>query len=105
MTEICYLQSCQLFSEIYDHQFLFQCFTDKIKNALSDTVLDGFPGKLTPAEKSLCLIDIGYFVNNSGPPLLKPERNVDVIIAVDYDYYGIFKVKRNCFCGYGRHTQ
>ncbi|XP_015268346.1 PREDICTED: cytosolic phospholipase A2 beta-like [Gekko japonicus] len=56
-----------------------------------DTVFDGFPRKLTPVEKSLCLIDVGYFVNNSGPPLLKPERNVDVIFAVDYDYYNIFK--------------
>lgn len=73
---------------------LFQCYSDKIKNAVSDTVFDGFPGKLTPMEKSLCLIDVGYFVNNSGPPLLKPERNVDVIIAVDYDYDSIFKVRR-----------
>ncbi|XP_060118337.1 cytosolic phospholipase A2 beta-like [Heteronotia binoei] len=56
-----------------------------------DTVLDGFPGKLTPVEKSLCLIDVGYFVNNSGPPLLKPERDVDVIIAMDYDCYNIFQ--------------
>ncbi|XP_077178898.1 cytosolic phospholipase A2 beta-like [Paroedura picta] len=56
-----------------------------------DTVFDSFPGKLTPVEKSLCLIDVGYFVNNSGPPLLKPERNVDVFIAVDYDCYNIFK--------------
>ncbi|KAL8169450.1 UNVERIFIED_CONTAM: hypothetical protein K2H54_049343 [Gekko kuhli] len=56
-----------------------------------DTVFDSFPRKLTPVEKSLCLIDVGYFVNNSGPPLLKPERNVDVIFAVDYDYYNIFQ--------------
>ncbi|XP_048340566.1 cytosolic phospholipase A2 beta-like [Sphaerodactylus townsendi] len=56
-----------------------------------DTVLDGCPGKLTPVEKSLCLIDIGYFLNNSAPPLLKPERNVDVIIIVDYDCFDVFK--------------
>ncbi|XP_061467329.1 cytosolic phospholipase A2 beta-like isoform X2 [Rhineura floridana] len=49
-----------------------------------DTVLDAFPSKLTPVEKSLCLIDIGYFINNSGQPLLKPERNVDILIALDY---------------------
>ncbi|XP_053168990.1 cytosolic phospholipase A2 beta-like [Hemicordylus capensis] len=56
-----------------------------------DTVLDTSPYKLTPTEKSLCLIDIGFFVNNSGPPLLKPERNVDVIIALDYDMSEVFK--------------
>ncbi|XP_078243533.1 cytosolic phospholipase A2 beta [Pogona vitticeps] len=56
-----------------------------------DTVLDMSPSKLTPVEKTLCLIDIGYFINNSGPPLLKPERSVDVIIALDYDMGVPFK--------------
>ncbi|KAJ7344806.1 hypothetical protein JRQ81_000756, partial [Phrynocephalus forsythii] len=56
-----------------------------------DTVLDVSPSKLTPMEKTLCLIDIGYFINNSGPPLLKPERNVDVIIALDYEMGVPFK--------------
>ncbi|XP_054825904.1 cytosolic phospholipase A2 beta-like [Eublepharis macularius] len=56
-----------------------------------DTILDGAPGKLTPSEKSLCLIDVGYFLNNSGLPLLRPERNVDVIVALDYDFFNIFK--------------
>uniref|UniRef100_A0A670HVF7 Phospholipase A2 n=1 Tax=Podarcis muralis TaxID=64176 RepID=A0A670HVF7_PODMU len=56
-----------------------------------DTVLDASPNKLTPVDKSLCLIDIGFFVNTSIPPLLKPERNVDVIIMVNYDISSPFK--------------
>ncbi|XP_025044109.2 cytosolic phospholipase A2 beta isoform X2 [Pelodiscus sinensis] len=49
-----------------------------------DSVLDSSPYKLTPREKQLCLIDVGYFVNSSCPPLFKPERNVDIIISLDY---------------------
>ncbi|CAI5763947.1 cytosolic phospholipase A2 beta-like [Podarcis lilfordi] len=56
-----------------------------------DTVFDASPNKLTPVDKSLCLIDIGFFVNTSIPPLLKPERNVDVIIIVNYDVSSPFK--------------
>uniref|UniRef100_A0A8D0HU75 Phospholipase A2 n=1 Tax=Sphenodon punctatus TaxID=8508 RepID=A0A8D0HU75_SPHPU len=50
-----------------------------------DTALDASPYKLTPMDKSLCLIDIGYFINSSFPPLVKPERNVDLIISLDYN--------------------
>uniref|UniRef100_A0A8C4WBK0 Phospholipase A2 n=1 Tax=Gopherus evgoodei TaxID=1825980 RepID=A0A8C4WBK0_9SAUR len=58
---------------------------------LSDTVLDVSPNKLTPQEKHLCLIDVGYFINTSCPPLLKPERNVDVIISLDYSMGNMFQ--------------
>lgn len=60
---------------------------------LSDTVLDLSPNKLTPQEKHLCLIDVGYFINTSCPPLLKPERNVDVIISLDYSMGNVFQVR------------
>uniref|UniRef100_A0A8C3S1V8 Phospholipase A2 n=1 Tax=Chelydra serpentina TaxID=8475 RepID=A0A8C3S1V8_CHESE len=56
-----------------------------------DTVLDLSPNKLTPWEKHLCLIDVGYFINTSCPPLLKPERNVDVIISLDYSMGNMFQ--------------
>ncbi|XP_007437767.1 cytosolic phospholipase A2 beta-like [Python bivittatus] len=56
-----------------------------------DTILDASCCKLTPNTKSLCLIDIGYFMNSSGLPLLKPERNVDVIILLDYELGGMLK--------------
>uniref|UniRef100_A0A8C5U544 Phospholipase A2 n=1 Tax=Malurus cyaneus samueli TaxID=2593467 RepID=A0A8C5U544_9PASS len=56
-----------------------------------DTVLDGFPNNLTPLQKYLCLIDVGYFINTSGAALFKPERNVDVIISLDYGLGSVFK--------------
>uniref|UniRef100_A0A8C3U117 Phospholipase A2 n=1 Tax=Catharus ustulatus TaxID=91951 RepID=A0A8C3U117_CATUS len=56
-----------------------------------DTVLDGFPNSLTPLQKYLCLIDVGYFINTSGAALFKPERNVDVIISLDYGLGHVFK--------------
>ncbi|NXP13209.1 PA24B phospholipase, partial [Thinocorus orbignyianus] len=56
-----------------------------------DTVLDGFPNSLTPLQKYLCLIDVGYFINTSGAALFKPERNVDVIISLDYGLGNVFK--------------
>lgn len=65
---------------------LLKCF--------SDTVLDGFPNSLTPLQKYLCLIDVGYFINTSGAALFKPERNVDVIISLDYGLGHVFKVRR-----------
>ncbi|XP_032845939.1 cytosolic phospholipase A2 beta isoform X5 [Tyto alba] len=56
-----------------------------------DTVLDSFPNNLTPLQKYLCLIDVGYFINTSGAALFKPERNVDVIISLDYGLGNVFK--------------
>ncbi|NXS39914.1 PA24B phospholipase, partial [Balaeniceps rex] len=56
-----------------------------------DTVLDCFPNNLTPLQKYLCLIDVGYFINTSGAALFKPERNVDVIISLDYGLGNVFK--------------
>uniref|UniRef100_A0A8C2YD69 Phospholipase A2 n=1 Tax=Coturnix japonica TaxID=93934 RepID=A0A8C2YD69_COTJA len=56
-----------------------------------DTVLDSFPNSLTPLQKYLCLIDVGYFINTSGAALFKPERNVDVIISLDYGLGNAFK--------------
>ncbi|KAM3920739.1 cytosolic phospholipase A2 delta-like [Leptodactylus fuscus] len=49
-----------------------------------DSNLDNFPNKLTPLADNLCLVDAGYFINASFPPLLRPERKVDVIISFDY---------------------
>ncbi|XP_053553805.1 cytosolic phospholipase A2 delta-like [Bombina bombina] len=49
-----------------------------------DTHLDIFPNKLTPLADNLCLVDAGYFINASFPPLLKPERKVDIILSFDY---------------------
>lgn len=60
-------------------------------------MLDSFPNNLTPLQKYLCLIDVGYFINTSGAALFKPERNVDVIISLDYGLGNVFKVRLTCF--------
>ncbi|KAM4664828.1 cytosolic phospholipase A2 delta-like [Discoglossus pictus] len=49
-----------------------------------DTHLDIFPNKLTPLADNLCLVDAGYFINASFPPLLTTERKVDIILSFDY---------------------
>ncbi|XP_058397307.1 cytosolic phospholipase A2 beta isoform X6 [Diceros bicornis minor] len=55
------------------------------------TKLDGLPNQLTPAEPHLCLLDVGYFVNTSCPPLLRPTRDVDLILSLDYNLHGAFQ--------------
>ncbi|GAB1286755.1 Phospholipase A2 [Apodemus speciosus] len=53
--------------------------------------LDGLPNQLTPAEPHLCLLDVGYFINTSCPPLLQPTRDVDLILSLDYSLHGAFQ--------------
>ncbi|NP_001101234.2 cytosolic phospholipase A2 beta [Rattus norvegicus] len=53
--------------------------------------LDKFPNQLTPAEPHLCLLDVGYFINTSCPPLLQPTRDVDLILSLDYNLSGAFQ--------------
>ncbi|KAM9202280.1 cytosolic phospholipase A2 beta isoform 2-T2 [Dugong dugon] len=55
------------------------------------TKLDGLPNQLTPAEPHLCLLDVGYFINTSCPPLLQPTRDVDLILSLDYNLQGAFQ--------------
>ncbi|XP_058397301.1 cytosolic phospholipase A2 beta isoform X2 [Diceros bicornis minor] len=57
------------------------------------TKLDGLPNQLTPAEPHLCLLDVGYFVNTSCPPLLRPTRDVDLILSLDYNLHGAFQLQ------------
>ncbi|XP_027427823.1 cytosolic phospholipase A2 epsilon [Zalophus californianus] len=72
------------------HNFLLglQLHTDYLQNSQfsrwRDTVLDGFPNQLTESVKHLCLLDTAFFVNSSYPPLLRPERKVDLIIHLNY---------------------
>ncbi|XP_044087038.1 cytosolic phospholipase A2 epsilon [Neovison vison] len=72
------------------HNFLLglQLHTDYLQNnqfsMWKDTVLDGFPNQLTESVNHLCLLDTAFFVNSSYPPLLRPERKVDLIIHLNY---------------------
>uniref|UniRef100_A0A8D0HBB1 Phospholipase A2 n=1 Tax=Sphenodon punctatus TaxID=8508 RepID=A0A8D0HBB1_SPHPU len=49
-----------------------------------DTVLDSSPNHLTQTTDYLSLVDTGFFINTSTPPLLRPERKVDVILHLNY---------------------
>ncbi|TEA16669.1 hypothetical protein DBR06_SOUSAS20610057, partial [Sousa chinensis] len=60
-------------------------------SAWKATKLDGLPSQLTPAEPFLCLLDVGYLVNTSCPPLLRPTRDVDLILSLDYNLHGAFQ--------------
>ncbi|XP_032107121.1 cytosolic phospholipase A2 beta isoform X2 [Sapajus apella] len=55
------------------------------------TTLDGLPNQLTPTEPHLCLLDVGYLINTSCPPLLQPTRDVDLILSLDYNLHGAFQ--------------
>ncbi|XP_053239713.1 cytosolic phospholipase A2 epsilon-like [Podarcis raffonei] len=49
-----------------------------------DTVLDNFPNKLNETPEYLELTDTAFFINTSCPPLLRPERKVDLILHLNY---------------------
>ncbi|XP_069494391.1 cytosolic phospholipase A2 delta [Ambystoma mexicanum] len=72
------------------HNFLkgFQLHSDYSSNSefctWKDSELDSCANQLTPSAERLCLVDAGYFINASYPPLLKAQRNVDVILSFDY---------------------
>uniref|UniRef100_A0A670HXN8 Phospholipase A2 n=1 Tax=Podarcis muralis TaxID=64176 RepID=A0A670HXN8_PODMU len=53
-------------------------------NRWKATVLDGCPNQLTEHADSIGLVDAGFFINTSCPPLLRPERKVDVIVHLSY---------------------
>uniref|UniRef100_A0A8C0GE53 PLA2c domain-containing protein n=1 Tax=Chelonoidis abingdonii TaxID=106734 RepID=A0A8C0GE53_CHEAB len=72
------------------HNFLkgLQLHNDYLENdkfcRWKDTVLDTSPNQLTETTEYLSLIDTGFFINTSCPPLLRPERKVDVILHLNY---------------------
>ncbi|XP_066471465.1 cytosolic phospholipase A2 epsilon-like [Tiliqua scincoides] len=49
-----------------------------------DCDLDTFPNQLTGAEDLLYLVDNAFFFASSYPPLMRPERKVDLIIHLNY---------------------
>ncbi|XP_068574974.1 cytosolic phospholipase A2 zeta-like [Cebidichthys violaceus] len=51
-----------------------------------DTHLDAFPNQLTPRDSTLCLIDSGHAINIGCVPVLRPERDVDLIISLSYSW-------------------
>uniref|UniRef100_A0A670XWH8 Phospholipase A2 n=1 Tax=Pseudonaja textilis TaxID=8673 RepID=A0A670XWH8_PSETE len=85
----------------------FQFHDEYLKNihfsAWKDSVLDSQPNLLMEtAEQPLSLVDTGFFINTSYPPLLKPERRVDVILHLNYSggLYTVFQINLDQFSKY-----
>ncbi|KAJ6667275.1 hypothetical protein lerEdw1_017253 [Lerista edwardsae] len=49
-----------------------------------DTALDDSPNRLRDAAEHMELVDTAFFFDTSCPPLLRPERKVDVILHFNY---------------------
>ncbi|KFP50692.1 Cytosolic phospholipase A2 epsilon, partial [Cathartes aura] len=49
-----------------------------------DTVLENFPTQLTETAEFLCLADTAGYIDISYPPLMRPERKVDVVLHLNY---------------------
>uniref|UniRef100_A0A8C3G0F2 Phospholipase A2 n=1 Tax=Chrysemys picta bellii TaxID=8478 RepID=A0A8C3G0F2_CHRPI len=67
----------------------FQMHNEYLENehfsTWKDTVIDTYPNKLIEtAQHPLSLADTGFFINTSYPPLLLPQRKVDVILHLNY---------------------
>ncbi|XP_041121937.1 cytosolic phospholipase A2 zeta-like [Polyodon spathula] len=59
--------------------------------AWKGTHLDAFPNQLTPADPQLHLADSGFSINTGTPPLLRPERGVDVLLSFNFTWGDQFK--------------
>uniref|UniRef100_A0A8B9RSI7 PLA2c domain-containing protein n=1 Tax=Accipiter nisus TaxID=211598 RepID=A0A8B9RSI7_9AVES len=88
------------FSVAQHHNFLkgYQLHNNYLENKhfcrWKDTVLDSRPNELMQNSDLLGMIDAGFFINTSSPPLLRPQREVDVIIYLNkaYKYYSEQKI-------------
>uniref|UniRef100_A0A663EAJ2 PLA2c domain-containing protein n=1 Tax=Aquila chrysaetos chrysaetos TaxID=223781 RepID=A0A663EAJ2_AQUCH len=88
------------FSVAQHHNFLkgYQLHNNYLENKhfcrWKDTVLDSRPNQLMQNSDHLGMIDAGFFINTSSPPLLRPQREVDVIIYLNkaYKYYSEQKI-------------
>ncbi|XP_064420761.1 cytosolic phospholipase A2 zeta-like [Latimeria chalumnae] len=52
---------------------------------------DNYPNQLTPSERKLHLVDSGFACNNGIPLVVRPVRNVDVILSYNYTWGSQFK--------------
>ncbi|KAM9848230.1 cytosolic phospholipase A2 beta isoform 2-T2 [Aulostomus maculatus] len=47
---------------------------------------DAFPNTMTPRDSTLYLVDSGHHINIGCVPILRPERDVDLIISLSYSW-------------------
>ncbi|ELW48131.1 Cytosolic phospholipase A2 beta [Tupaia chinensis] len=82
-------------SELFGSEFFMGRLMKRLPESricfLEATKLDGLPNQLSPVEHLLCLLDVGYLINTSCPPLLQPTRDVDLILSLDYNLHGAFQ--------------
>lgn len=71
-----------------DTDFTFEIF-------VADTMLDESPNQLKDSAEHLELVDTAFFFDTSCPPLLRPERKVDVILHFNYTGGSQIKVRRH----------
>ncbi|NXS46016.1 PA24E phospholipase, partial [Balaeniceps rex] len=70
-----FLKGLQLHNKYFEHENF--CMW-------KDTVLDSSPNQLNEMSDYLKLVDTAFFINTSCPPILRPERKVDVILHLNY---------------------
>ncbi|TRZ26301.1 hypothetical protein HGM15179_000913 [Zosterops borbonicus] len=49
-----------------------------------DTILEHFPNQLSETAEFMCLADTAGYIDISYPPLMRPERKVDVVLHLNY---------------------
>ncbi|XP_070791879.1 cytosolic phospholipase A2 epsilon-like [Pituophis catenifer annectens] len=70
-----FLKGLQMHNEYVQHQQFTKW---------KDTMLDESPNQLKDSTEQLELVDTAFFFDTSCPPLLRPERKVDVILHFNY---------------------
>ncbi|KAL7992419.1 hypothetical protein Chor_016675 [Crotalus horridus] len=70
-----FLKGLQMHNEYVQHQQFTKW---------KDTMLDESPNQLKDSTEHLELVDTAFFFDTSCPPLLRPERKVDVILHFNY---------------------
>nr|XP_056707865.1 cytosolic phospholipase A2 epsilon-like [Euleptes europaea] len=69
-----FLHGCPMHNKYLESQFA----------QWKDCDLDSFPNQLIGAEDQLYLVDNAFAFDSSYPPLMRPERKVDVVIHLNY---------------------
>ncbi|NXR88021.1 PA24E phospholipase, partial [Hypocryptadius cinnamomeus] len=75
-------------SKFYNFLKGFQLHNEYLQNKnfciWKDTVLEHFPNQLTQTAEFMCLADTAGYIDISYPPLMRPERKVDVVLHLNY---------------------
>ncbi|XP_067092927.1 cytosolic phospholipase A2 zeta-like isoform X2 [Osmerus mordax] len=85
-----FFKSRPVITEIYNFMrgFFMHSYYNKNSNFTDwkDSHPDAFPNNLTPADSKLQLVDAGHAINIGCPPVLRPQRGVDVILTFSYSW-------------------